>query len=88
MVLVELLKPTQGTLRVVASRWLIYMLAMLPGLLAMSRHLNEAVGKRPWFQDLQPPLDTLSTRFVLSNVNDGVPLLLAGVALIWILQLV
>ena len=88
MALVEMLKPTQGTLRVVVSRWLLYMLAMLPGMLAMSRHLNEAIGKRPWFQDLQTPLDTLSTRFVLSNVGDGVGLLLAGVGIIWLLQLV
>lgn len=88
MALVELLKPTQGTLRVVGSRWLLYMLAMLPGMFAMSSHLDEVIGKRPWFQDLQPPLDYVPTRMVIANLGDGVGLLLAGVVLIWLLQLV
>lgn len=88
MALIELLKPVEGTFRVVASRWLLYMLAMLPGMFALSAHLNETIGKRPWFHDLQPPLDVLSTRFVLAQLGDGVALLLAGVAFIWLLQLV
>jgi len=88
MAIVELLKPVRGTFRVVGARWLLYMLAMLPGMLSLSKHLDEAVGKRPWFHDLQPPLDTLSTRFVLAQLGDGVALLLAGVGILWLLQLV
>ena len=88
MALVELLKPTHGTLRVVASRWLLYMLAVLPGMWSLSSHLNEVIGKRPWFHDLQPPLETLSARFVMANLGDGLALLGAGVAVIWLLQLV
>lgn len=88
MALIKLLKPVEGTFRVVASRWLLYMLAVLPGMLSLQQHLNETIGKRPWFQDLQPPLDLVSTRFVLAQLGDGVALLLAGAGVIWLLQLV
>ena len=88
MVVMELLKPTSGTWRVVTSRWLLYMLATLPGLMALTNHLDETVGKRPWFQDLQPPLDILSTKLLVSEIADGVALLGAAVVFIWLLQLV
>lgn len=88
MALVELLKPTTGTWRVVGTRWLLYMLAVLPGMLSLSRHLNDTIGTRPWFHELQPPLETLSTKFVLAEIGDGAGLLGAGLAIIWLLQLV
>jgi hypothetical protein len=88
MAVMELLKPTSGTWRVVTSRWLLYMLATLPGLMALTSHLDETVGKRPWFQDLQPPLDTLSTKLLVPEIADGVALLGAAVVVIWLLQLV
>ena len=55
MAVIDLLKPTSGTWRVVGTRWLLYMLAVLPGMLALSRHLDDAlvsrklVGERPIF---------------------------------------
>lgn len=88
MAVVELLKPVTGTWRVVGARWLLYMLAVLPGMLSLSRHLNDTIGTRPWFHELQPPLETLSTKFVLAEIGDGVGLLGAGLAIIWLLQLV
>ena len=88
MAVMELLKPTSGTWRVVTSRWLLYMLATLPGLIALTSHLDETVGKRPWFQDLQPPLDVLSTNLLIPEIADGVALLGAAVVVIWLLQLV
>lgn len=88
MALVELLKPTQGTLRVVVTRWLLYMVAVLPGMLSLSSHLDETIGKRPWFEDLQVPLDTESAGFVAAQLGDGIALLGAGAAIIWLLQLV
>lgn len=88
MAIVKLLKPITGTWRVVASRWLLYMLAMLPGMLSLTRHLDATVGTRPWFHDLQPPLDILSLKFLVAELGDGVGLLLAGVFVIWLLQLV
>ena len=88
MAVMELLKPASGTWRVVTSRWLLYMLATLPGLMALTSHLDETVGKRPWFQDLQPPLDTLSTKLLMPEIAGGVALLGAAVVVIWLLQLV
>jgi hypothetical protein len=88
MAVKELLKPTSGTWRVVTSRWLLYMLATLPGMMALTSHLDETIGKRPWFQDLQPPLDTLSTKLLVAEIGDGVALLGAAVVVIWLLQLV
>lgn len=88
MAMIDLLKPVSGTWRVVGARWLLYMLAMLPGMLSLSRHLNETIGTRPWLQDLQAPLDTLPLKFVLAELNDGTGLLMAGALLIWLLQLV
>ncbi|MGI9271599.1 MAG: hypothetical protein ACR2QT_07485 [Woeseiaceae bacterium] len=88
MAIVELLKPTSGTWRVVAARWLLYMLAMLPGTISLTRHLDETIGMRPWFHDLQPPLEILSFKFVVAELGDGVGLLLVGVFVIWLLQLV
>ena len=88
MAVIELLKPTTGTWRVVATRWLLYMFAVLPGVLSLGRHLDDKIGTRPWFHDLQPPLSVLSTKFVVSEIGDGIALLGAGVAIIWLLQLV
>ena len=88
MAMIDLLKPTAGTWRVIGARWLLYMLAMLPGTLSLSRHLNETIGTRSWLQELQPPLDTLSLKFVMAQLSDGVGLLMAGVFVIWLLQLV
>ena len=88
MAVMELLKPTAGTWRVVTSRWLLYMLATLPGLMVLTSHLDETVGKRPWFQDLQPPLDILSTKLLVPEIADSVALLGAAVVVIWLLQLV
>ena len=88
MAMIDLLKPTAGTWRVVGARWLLYMLAMLPGLVSLNRHLDQVIGTRPWFHELQPPLNSLSTKFVLAELAAGVGLLGAGAAIIWLLQLV
>ncbi|MGI9200493.1 MAG: hypothetical protein ACR2QL_05510 [Woeseiaceae bacterium] len=88
MAVTELLKPTTGTWRVVGARWLLYMLAVLPGMMSLGRHLDDKIGTRPWFHDLQTPLSTLSTKFVVAEIGGGVALLGAGATIIWLLQLV
>ena len=88
MAMIELLKPTTGTWRVVGARWLLFMLAVVPGLLTLSSHLDAEIGTRPWFHELQPPLTMLSTKFVIAELGEGLGLLGAGAALIWLLQLV
>lgn len=88
MAVTELLKPTTGTWRVVLARWLLYTLAILPGMLSMSSHLDATVGTKPWFHDLQTPLDLLSLKYLIPQLSGGVSMLMAGVFIIWLLQLV
>ena len=84
----NIMRPTAGTWRVVLSRWALYVVAMLPGLLAMKRHLEQTVGLRPWFQDVEMPLDMLSFKFVAAELSGGISLLMLGAFLVWALQLV
>ncbi len=74
--------------RIVLSRWLLYVLAMLPGWIAVSAQLNDAIGKRPWFQDATLPLNTLDFRLLLSELSDsGLSVLVFGAAFVWLMQL-
>lgn len=84
----NMIRPTVGTWRVVLSRWILYVAATLPGLAALTIHLKQTVGLRPWFQDLETPLDVLSLKFLLAELSGGLPLLMLGALIIWVLQLV
>lgn len=84
----NIIRPTTGTWRVVLSRWALYVVAMLPGLAAMSKHLEQTVGLRPWFQDVEMPLDMLSFKFVAAELSGGISLLMLGAFFVWVLQLV
>ncbi|MBT8108331.1 MAG: hypothetical protein KJP17_08855 [Gammaproteobacteria bacterium] len=75
-------------LRVVLTRWLIYIVAALPGFVMLRSHLNDTIGKRPWFQDAGMPLDYLSVKLLMAELSGGAGLLIVGVALAWILQLI
>jgi len=84
----NMIRPTAGTWRVVLSRWIIYVAATLPGLAALTFHLKQTVGLRPWFQDLETPLDALGLKLLLAELFGGLPLLMLGALIIWALQLV
>ena len=84
----NIIRPTAGTWRVVLSRWALYVVAMLPGLFAMKRHLEQTVGLRPWFQDVEMPLDMLGFKFVVAELSGGMSLLMLGAFIVWALQLV
>jgi hypothetical protein len=84
----KLIRPTEGTTRIVLSRWALYVVAMLPGLLAMKRHLEQTIGIRPWFQDIEMPLDMLGFKFVAAELSGGISLLMLGAFVVWALQLV
>ena len=84
----NIIRPTAGTWRVVLSRWVLYLVATLPGLAALTIHLKQTVGLRPWFQGLETPLDVLSLKFLLAELSSGLPLLVLGAFIIWVLQLV
>jgi hypothetical protein len=86
---VELCKPVKGTWRVVLSRWGLYIFAMVPGLFVLTGELNESVGLRPHFQDLQLPLDVANVSLLAAELfGGGTALLIFGVIVIWVLQLV
>ena len=85
----ELIKPAKGTWRVVFARWGLYLLAILPGVLVLTRELDQSVGLRPYFQDLQLPLAVVDVRLLLAELSGGgTAILMLGVLVIWILQLV
>jgi hypothetical protein len=84
----NMIRPTAGTWRVVLSRWILYVVAILPGLAALTFHLKQTIGLRPWFQSLETPLDVLSLQFLLAELSGGLPLLMLGALVIWVLQLV
>ena len=84
----NIIRPTAGTWRVVLSRWALYVVAMLPGLAAMSKHLEQTVGLRLWFHGVEMPLDMLSFKFVVAELSGGISLLMLGVFFVWVLQLV
>jgi hypothetical protein len=84
-----LIQPAKGTWRVVFARWGLYLLAMLPGLLVLTRELDQSVGLRPYFQELQLPLAVVDLRLLLAELSgSGMAILMLGVMVIWILQLV
>jgi hypothetical protein len=86
---VELCKPVKGTWRVVLSRWGLYIFAMVPGLFVLTGELNESVGLRPHFQDLQLPLDVADVSLLAAELfGGGTAVLIFGVIIIWVLQLV
>jgi hypothetical protein len=84
----NIIRPVAGTWRVILSRWARSVVAMLPGLLVMKRHLEQTVGLRPWFKDVEMPLDMLSFKFVAAELSGGMSLLMLGAFIVWVLQLV
>jgi hypothetical protein len=88
MVLGRLIDRLPTTLRVILIRWFIYVFAALPGLMALRGQLDEAVGKRPWFQDAEMPLDMLNVTLVAAELSDGAGLLMLCALLAWFLQLI
>lgn len=76
------------TVRVILARWFVYVLATLPGLVALQGHLSDTVGKRPWFEDVEMPLNILNVRLVGAEIADGISPLMFGALLVWVLQLI
>lgn len=80
-------KSAPGTWRIVFARWALYVLAMVPGVMAMSADLKESVSSRPFFHDLGRPLDFLGLQLVLAELpGAGLGLLFFGAFAIWLLQ--
>jgi hypothetical protein len=88
MALTNLFDRVPPTVRVILARWFIYIIAALPGLLIMQKHLNESVGKRPWFQGADMPLDILNVRLLIPELAGGAGVLVLGSFLAWVLLLI
>lgn len=88
MVVGRLIDRLPPFIRVILARWFIYVFAMLPGLMALQGQLDDAIGKRPWFDDVEMPLDMLNVKLVLAEVSDGAGLLMLCALLAWLLQLI
>jgi hypothetical protein len=88
MALTNLFDRVPPTVRVILARWFIYVFATLPGLVSMQSHLNESVGKRPWFQGAEMPLDILNLRLLISELSGGAGMLMLGGLLAWVLLLI
>ncbi len=88
MVLGRMIDRLPATLRVILVRWFIYVFATLPGLLALQGQLDDAIGKRPWFQDAEMPLDAVNLNLVVSELSGGAGLLMLCALLAWFLQLI
>lgn len=88
MVLGRLIDRLPITLRVIFVRWFIYVFATLPGLMALQAQLDDAIGKRPWFDDVEMPMDILNAKLVASELSDGAGLLMLCALLAWFLQLI
>lgn len=78
----EGLRPVPGSLRLMALRWLLFVLAALPGLAAASVAIGRSVANRPYFAEAPDPLPLLPLISLLGRVPGPVwgTLALAAIA--------
>lgn len=82
--------PSRGTWRIVIARWLVFLLAAVPGVLAATSGLAGSIGRSPWFEGARSPLDVERTLVALREGSAagagalGVGLLVCWVVLQWL----
>jgi len=84
---IEALKPVRGSLRLIATRWMLAILAALPGIFAARAALDDSAGRQPWFADAPDPLPLPQLMEILGQLGPAVPVLMAGVLVAWLVQL-
>lgn len=84
---VEALKPVQGSVRLIAARWVLAILAALPGIFAARAALDASAGRQPWFTEAPDPLPLPQLIKILAELAPAVPVLVAGVVVAWLVQL-
>lgn len=84
---IEALRPVRGSLRLIATRWVLAILAALPGIFAARAALDESAGRQPWFTDAPDPLPLPQLMEILGQLGPAMPVLLAGVVVAWLVQL-
>jgi hypothetical protein len=80
----EALRPGAGSLRLVAARWMLSILAALPGIAAANAALSESVGTKPWFTEAPHPLPLPQFFGVLDEAGAVLPILFLGALVAWI----
>ena len=81
---VEALQPVPGSVRLIATRWLLSILAALPVMTAAKAALSDSVGKQPWFTEAPDPLPLPQFFGVMGEIGPAVPVMLFGVVLAWL----
>ncbi len=80
----EALRTVTGSARLVLARWLLTVLAAVPGVLVGQGALAESVGTRPWFTEAPDPLPLPQFFGMLGEAGSVVPVMLVGVVLGWV----
>ena len=78
------LAPVRGSVRLIAVRWALSMLAVLPGIVAAKGMLSGSVGMSPWFTEAPDPLPLPQFFKVLNEVGSAAPVMIAGVIVVWL----
>lgn len=76
-----------GSRRLIGARWLLAIVAALPGVLAAGAMLGESAGRQPWFTEAPDPLPLAQMGLMLGEVGGATPVLMIGVVVAWILLL-
>ena len=84
LIFLEATKPTRGTIRFVGLRWLLWIVAALPGIAAARGVLGDTVANRPYFAAAPDPLPLPKLLALLGELNAAVAALAAGVVVAWL----
>lgn len=84
---IEGLRPVRGSLRLIAIRWALAILAALPGIFAARGALEASAGRQPWFTQAADPLPLPQLGKILYELGPAVPVLVVGVVVAWLVQL-
>ncbi len=84
----EAAKPVEGSLRLIALRWVLWIVSALPGVAATSGALEEAIGRRPYFADAPDPLPLDRLARLMSDMPGSIwgPLTV-GLSVAWLVHL-
>ena len=78
------LRPVPGSLRLICVRWVLSILAVLPGIATGKAALSESVGVRPWFAEAPDPLPLPQFFGMMEEIGSAVPVMLVGVLFVWL----
>ncbi len=81
----EGVKPVAGSARLILSRWLLWIVTALPGVMAGIAGIGEGAGRQPYFTEAPRPFPLIELFRFLGRLPGGMwGLLFAGAALAWL----